>query len=137
MGNKQSRADSLSNGIDYVVVDGAASSSGDLTDPLDYGTVGKVNSDYGHAIGQYDDTDDDEESVEELPPQAKALVYRCAFVSSLTSVLLGFDVGIFSGAILYIGSDLGLSTVQQEIIVGSLNLIAAFGGLIAGKVSSW
>ena len=69
-----------------------------------------------------------------MPPEAKALVYRCAFVSSLTSVLLGFDVGIFSGAILYIGSDLGLSTVQQEIIVGSLNLIAAFGGLIAGKV---
>jgi hypothetical protein len=40
-----------------------------------------------------------------------------------------------SGAILYIGTDLKLSTVQQELIVGSLNLIAAFGGLIAGKVT--
>jgi len=63
------------------------------------------------------------------------LVYLCAVTSSLTSILLGYDVGVMSGAILNIAEDLDLGTVQQEIIVGSLNLIAAFGGLVAGKLA--
>jgi L-asparaginase II len=51
------------------------------------------------------------------------------------TIALAICVHCRSGAILYIGTDLKLSTVQQELIVGSLNLIAAFGGLIAGKVT--
>ncbi|CAN0239873.1 unnamed protein product, partial [Discosporangium mesarthrocarpum] len=68
-----------------------------------------------------------------LSPQA--IVYISAFISSLTSILLGYDVGVMSGAIKYIKSDLGLSTLQESIIVSSLNLVAAFGGLLAGSVS--
>mmetsp|Transcript_28650 Transcript_28650/g.37550 ORF Transcript_28650/g.37550 Transcript_28650/m.37550 type:complete len:526 (-) Transcript_28650:172-1749(-) len=63
------------------------------------------------------------------------LVYCCAVTSSLTSILLGYDVGVISGAILYISEDLGLSTVQEEVLVGMLNLVAAFGGLVAGKAA--
>jgi len=40
-----------------------------------------------------------------------------------------------SGAIIFIQKDLGLDTVQEEITVGSLNLVAAFGGLVAGKAA--
>ncbi|CAM9701001.1 unnamed protein product, partial [Phaeothamnion confervicola] len=65
----------------------------------------------------------------------RSLIWLCAICSSLTSVLLGYDVGVMSGAILYIKTTLGLSTVQQEVTVGSLNLIAAFGGLVAGKAA--
>lgn len=63
------------------------------------------------------------------------VVYMAAFVSSLTSVLLGYDVGVISGAIKYIVLDFGLSTLQKGVIVSSLNLVAAGGGLIAGTVS--
>ena len=42
------------------------------------------------------------------------------------------DVGVMSAAILDIEEDMDLSYVQAEVLVGSLNVIAAFGGLIAG-----
>lgn len=44
------------------------------------------------------------------------------------------DVGVMSAAILDIEEDMDLSPVQAEVLVGSLNVIAAFGGLIAGAV---
>lgn len=33
----------------------------------------------------------------------------------------------------YVDEQLTLSSVQSEVVMGSLNLIAAFGGLIAGQ----
>lgn len=35
----------------------------------------------------------------------------------------------------YVDEQLMLDSVQSEVIMGSLNLIAAFGGLIAGKTA--
>lgn len=35
----------------------------------------------------------------------------------------------------YVDSQLLLSPVQSEVVMGSLNVIAAFGGLIAGKTA--
>jgi len=58
----------------------------------------------------------------------RRLVYACGFCASLTSILLGYDVGIMSTATQFIDEDLGLSTVQDELIRSSLNIIAAFGG---------
>lgn len=43
----------------------------------------------------------------------RPLVYLCAACSSLCSVLLGYDVGVMSGAKEFIRPDLGLSTVQN------------------------
>mmetsp|Transcript_12517 Transcript_12517/g.22334 ORF Transcript_12517/g.22334 Transcript_12517/m.22334 type:complete len:508 (+) Transcript_12517:211-1734(+) len=63
------------------------------------------------------------------------LVYLSAITSSLTSILLGYDVGVMSGAILYIVDGLSLNTVEEEFVIGSLNLVAAFGGLLAGKLA--
>jgi len=63
------------------------------------------------------------------------LVYLTAVAASVTSILLGYDVGVMSGAIIFISEDLGLTRPQQEIVIGSLNLIAAFGGLMAGKAA--
>lgn len=42
----------------------------------------------------------------------RPLVYLCAACSSLCSILLGYDVGVMSGAKEYIMPDLGLSTVK-------------------------
>ena len=43
----------------------------------------------------------------------RPLVYLCAACSSLCSILLGYDVGVMSGAKEYIEPDLGLTTVQN------------------------
>lgn len=50
-------------------------------------------------------------------------------------VLLESDVGVMSAAILDIEEDMDLTAFQAEVLVGSLNVIAAFGGLIAGEYS--
>lgn len=41
-------------------------------------------------------------------------VYNCACFSAWSSLLLGYDIGIMSSAILFIRPDLNLSTVQAE-----------------------
>ncbi len=60
------------------------------------------------------------------------LVVMCALIASLTSLLLGYDVGIFSSAILYIQEEMNLSLFQSEAVVAALNLVAALGSLVAG-----
>ncbi|CAM9373855.1 unnamed protein product [Ascophyllum nodosum] len=65
----------------------------------------------------------------------RPLVYLCAVCSSLCSILLGYDVGVMSGAKEYIRPDLHLSEGRLQVVVGSLNIVAAFGGLLAGKTA--
>eukprot|EP00611_Tribonema_gayanum_P004868 TRINITY_DN140_c0_g1_i7.p1 TRINITY_DN140_c0_g1~~TRINITY_DN140_c0_g1_i7.p1 ORF type:complete len:522 (-),score=160.57 TRINITY_DN140_c0_g1_i7:1182-2747(-) len=65
-----------------------------------------------------------------LPTQPCSTTHR-----SLCSVLLGYDVGVMSGAKEYIQPDLELSDSQTAVIVGSLNLVAALGALMAGKAA--
>ena len=55
--------------------------------------------------------------------------------TSLLGALLGYDIGIISGAIIFIRDDLGLSTRQAEVVVGSLNLVSALGALVVGSLA--
>ena len=64
-----------------------------------------------------------------------AAVLLAAVVSSLTAASLGYDVGIMADANVFIGADLKLNSLETQMIVGSLNFIAAFGTLIAGSTS--
>ncbi|KAM3700207.1 hypothetical protein ACB098_05G079700 [Castanea mollissima] len=66
---------------------------------------------------------------------SKKFVFLCAIFASLNSVLLGYDVGVMSGAILFIQEDLKISEVQEEILVGILSIISLLGSLAAGKTS--
>lgn len=45
---------------------------------------------------------------------------------------MGYDVGIISGAILFITEEMKLSVWKEEMIVGSLNIVAAFAAIAAG-----
>jgi len=67
--------------------------------------------------------------------KSRRLVYLCGFCASLTSILLGYDVGVMSVARKYVDKQLSLTSVQSEVVMGSLNLVAALGGLIAGKTA--
>ncbi|KAG8385596.1 hypothetical protein BUALT_Bualt03G0061600 [Buddleja alternifolia] len=62
-------------------------------------------------------------------------VMACAIFASLNSVLLGYDVGVMSGAILFIKEDLKITEVQEEVFVGILSIISLFGSLAGGKTS--
>jgi MFS family permease len=63
----------------------------------------------------------------------RALLLASVCFTSLLGALLGYDIGIVSGAIVFITKDMSLSTWQAEVVVGSLNLVSAFGALLAGS----
>ncbi|CBN73775.1 mannitol transporter, putative [Ectocarpus siliculosus] len=118
--------------VDSSVMDVAADSVGDGAAAAAAG-VEMVENDRDGVEEFYGEGEVSSQCCGRLSPTA--VVYMSAFVSSLTSVLLGYDVGVISGAIKYIQEDFGLSTLQKGVIVSSLNLVAAGGGLVAGSVS--
>ncbi|RVW96380.1 hypothetical protein VitviT2T_016531 [Vitis vinifera] len=59
----------------------------------------------------------------------------CALLASTCSILLGYDIGVMSGAVLYIKDEIHISSVQVEILVGSLNVCSLIGSLASGKTS--
>ncbi|KAF5188264.1 Polyol transporter, partial [Thalictrum thalictroides] len=69
--------------------------------------------------------------------KTKTYAYACAILASMTSILLGYDIGVMSGAVIFIKDDLKISDTQVEILVGILNLYCLFGSAAAGKTSDW
>ncbi|KAL0337448.1 UNVERIFIED_CONTAM: Polyol transporter 5 [Sesamum calycinum] len=61
----------------------------------------------------------------------------CALLASTNSVLLGYDIGVMSGAALFIKENFKISSVQEEVLVGSLNVFSLIGSLASGKTSDW
>lgn len=55
----------------------------------------------------------------------------------LISVTLIVDIGVMSGAALFIKENFKISSVQEEILVGSLNVFSLIGSLASGKTSDW
>ncbi|KAL0337974.1 UNVERIFIED_CONTAM: Polyol transporter 5 [Sesamum calycinum] len=74
-----------------------------------------------------------------LPKKHKRNKYALAIsvLASMTSVLLGYDTGVMSGAIIYIKRDLKISDVQIEILVGTINIYSLLGSAVAGRTSDW
>ncbi|KAG0498652.1 hypothetical protein HPP92_003343 [Vanilla planifolia] len=66
---------------------------------------------------------------------SKRYVLACAIFASLNSVLLGYDVGVMSGAIIFIQKDLHITEVQQEVLVGCLSFVSILGSLAGGRTS--
>ncbi|XP_065875182.1 probable polyol transporter 4 [Euphorbia lathyris] len=79
--------------------------------------------------------DFDGEIGKERRRSTRTYVLACAVFASLNSVLLGYDVGVMSGAIIFIQEDLKITEVQQEVLVGSLSIVSLFGSLAGGRTS--
>lgn len=54
-----------------------------------------------------------------------------ALCAAINSCNLGYDIGVSGNAGILIQRDLGLTDVQRELFVGSLNLWSIFGSLFA------
>ncbi|XP_021740538.1 probable polyol transporter 4 isoform X1 [Chenopodium quinoa] len=65
----------------------------------------------------------------------RKFVMASAVFASLNSVLLGYDVGVMSGAVIFIQEDLKISDVQIEVLIGILSIISLLGSLAGGKTS--
>ena len=64
---------------------------------------------------------------------AKHFVYLATAISALGGMLFGYDVGVISGAILFIKKEFSLSPSLEEIVVSSV-LLGSLLGAIAGGV---
>ncbi|KAL2928770.1 Polyol transporter 5 [Bienertia sinuspersici] len=71
------------------------------------------------------------------PAKRNKFAFACATLASMTSVLLGYDIGVMSGAALYIQKDWEISDVKIEILIGTLNVYCLFGSFAAGRTSDW
>ncbi|KAK9676787.1 hypothetical protein RND81_11G100700 [Saponaria officinalis] len=80
-----------------------------------------------------DDDDDDDRKL--IGSSTRRYVMACAFFASVNSILLGYDVGVMSGAIIFIQEELKISEVQQEILVGCLSIVSLIGSLAGGRSS--
>ncbi|RWR77407.1 putative polyol transporter 6 [Cinnamomum micranthum f. kanehirae] len=58
-------------------------------------------------------------------------------LASTNSILLGYDIGVMSGAVLFIKDDFKITSTQIEILIGSLNICSLLGSLASGKTSDW
>ncbi|KDP46229.1 hypothetical protein JCGZ_10069 [Jatropha curcas] len=67
----------------------------------------------------------------------KDVALGCAVLASMTSILLGYDIGVMSGAAIYIKDDLKISDLQVEVLVGTLNIYSLVGSAAAGRTSDW
>ncbi|XP_071907085.1 probable polyol transporter 4 [Coffea arabica] len=93
---------------------------------------------YKRMDSELTDGDDDSHHHHQLEDRRKTtrkFVLACAIFASLNNVLLGYDVGVMSGAILFIHQDLNITEVQEEILVGILSIVSIFGSLAGGRVS--
>lgn len=68
---------------------------------------------------------------------SKFYAFACAILGSMSSIMLGYDTGVMSGAQIYIQKDLKINDVQLEILVGTINLFSLIGSALAGRTSDW
>ena len=55
--------------------------------------------------------------------------------AALTAASLGYDVGVMADATLHMDQSFDFGDTKKEIVVGSLNFMAAFGSLFAGYIA--
>ncbi|CAL4979282.1 unnamed protein product [Urochloa decumbens] len=66
------------------------------------------------------------------PPRRNTYAFFCATLASMTTILLGYNLALMSGAQLFIREDLGLSDAQVEVLAGSINVFMLGSILAAG-----
>ncbi|KAJ7969613.1 Polyol transporter like [Quillaja saponaria] len=67
----------------------------------------------------------------------KKFTLLCALLASTNSILLGYDIGVMSGAAFIIKENLHITSIQEEILVGTLNVFSLVGSLASGKTSDY
>src|SRR5271170_5174841 len=65
----------------------------------------------------------------------KRFVYLAAAISALGGMLFGYDIGVISGAILFIQKDFSLSPGREEIVVSAVLLGALVGAAVGGVLA--
>ncbi len=61
-------------------------------------------------------------------------LYTCAILASFGGLLSGFDTGVISGALLYIGHSFEMNSLYSGLLVSSVSIGAVIGALLNGAL---
>lgn len=67
--------------------------------------------------------------------QRRLYVYFIALVAATGGMLFGYDLGVISGALLFVKNSISLTTIQTELIVGAVFLGGLIGTLFTGPLA--
>ncbi|XP_010548048.1 PREDICTED: putative polyol transporter 1 [Tarenaya hassleriana] len=72
-------------------------------------------------------------------PDHRRSIYAtvCAILASMSSILVGYNIGVMSGAATFIQEDMKISNVQLEILMGILSIYSLLGSAVTGRTSDW
>src|SRR3984893_12286069 len=62
-------------------------------------------------------------------------VFLAAAFAALGGLLFGYDTGVISGALIFIRTQFGLTTFQQELVVSVVLVGATVGALSGGRLA--
>uniref|UniRef100_A0A0E0F7W0 Major facilitator superfamily (MFS) profile domain-containing protein n=1 Tax=Oryza meridionalis TaxID=40149 RepID=A0A0E0F7W0_9ORYZ len=65
-------------------------------------------------------------------PRRNMYAFGCATLASMTTILMGYNLALMSGAQLFIREDVGLTDAQIEVLAGSMNVFMLASILAAG-----
>src|SRR3978361_1536266 len=78
-------------------------------------------------------------TIDERPPAPRTIrrhVVLGAAITALGGLLFGYDTGVISGALLFIGKDFpGLTSFDKELLTSILLIGALIGALAAGRIA--
>ncbi|XP_021829795.1 polyol transporter 5-like isoform X2 [Prunus avium] len=70
-------------------------------------------------------------------PKRNNFAIACSIMACCKKKIVGFDIGVMSGANLFIKEDLKINDVQIQILTGTLNIYSLIGSALAGRTSDW
>jgi MFS transporter, SP family, major inositol transporter len=70
-----------------------------------------------------------------MSPANKRYLAKLTAISTLGGLLFGYDTGVISGALLFIGDDLRLTETEQTLVVTTLLFGTIIGSLIGGRMA--
>lgn len=78
---------------------------------------------------------DSPETEKTKKPRRNMYAFACATLASMTTILMGYNLALMSGAQLFIREDLGLTDEQVEVLSGSMNVFMLASILAAGPAA--
>ncbi|KAH0449885.1 hypothetical protein IEQ34_020577 [Dendrobium chrysotoxum] len=70
-------------------------------------------------------------------PAKNSYALVCSLLASMTSIVLGYDLAVMTGASIFIQDDLKISDTELEILAGIISFYSVIGSLAAGRTSDW